>query len=345
MGNLKYTHPMQELEGEQTRPPLVTLGDLEYVLAAGLMLGLRLAPASRRVGVVGRMSQWLGALWHKSNMHNVRLIRANLRTLFPDRWSEVEIESHIHRLLALTAWNSLMIDLLPALPDKQAAHLIPLEGTHHLDAALARGKGVLLLGAHLGAFAYVIAAALFARQYPVCEVGFGGRPKPGSSLFYRRLYWPRVMGMRQHFNVIDPQDGPQHALLDALRGGQVLYLLPDEYFIVEPGQPCSQHLTPVEFLDRVVHVETGGLRLAKRLGAEVFTALPVQEGQAQRVIIEPFAFVTRGTRPQDLACDMRAFLALLEERIQAQPFLWRDLRRHDLFERLREPEPARMAEQ
>ena len=277
MNKLKYTHPMQQREDQQARSPLVTPGDLEYILAAGLMLGLRLLPASRRVGVVDRLSRGLGALWHKSNMRNVGLVRTNLGTLFPGRWSDAEIESHIRRLLTLTAWNSLMIDLLPALPDERAANLIPLDQIHHLDEALARGKGVLLLGAHLGAFAYVIAATLFARRYPVCEVGFGGRPKPGSSLFYRRLYWPRVMGMRQHFNVIDPQDGPQRALLDALRGGQVLYLLPDEYFIVEPGQPSPPHLVPVEFLGRVVHIETGGLRLAKRLGAEVMTALPVQE--------------------------------------------------------------------
>jgi len=325
------------IESRSSKPPLITLGDLEYVLASVLMFGLRLVPVSRRAGVIGWMSELMGALWHRSNMHNVCLARANLCTLFDGRWSDAEVESHVRRLLTLTAWNSMMIDLLPSLKDEHAAHLLPLEGTHHLDAALERGNGVLLLGAHLGAFAYVIAAALYARHYPVCEVGFGGRPKPGSSLFYQRLYWPRVMGMRQHFNVIDPQDGPQRALLDTLREGKILYLLPDEYFIVEPGQSRSQYLVPVEFLGRTVHVETGGIRLAKRLGAEVFTALPVQEGDVHRVPIEPFAFPSDGTTPQDLAHDMRAFLALLEERVRAQPFLWRDLRRPDLFERLREP--------
>jgi len=329
-------HPIR-IENQGSRLPLITFGDLEYVLASMLMLGLHLAPTSRRAKVIGWMSKLMGALWHRSNMHNVRLVRTNLRTLFGERWSDVEIESHIRGLLTLTAWNSMMIDLLPVLKDEHAAHLLPLEGTHHLDAALGRGKGVLLLGAHLGAFAYVVAAVLYARRYPVCEVGYGGRPKPGSSLFYQRLYWPRVMGVRQRFNVIDPHDGPQRALLDALREGKILYLLPDEYFIVEPDQPRSQYLVPVEFLGRIVHVETGGIRLAKRLGAEIFTALPVQEGNVHRVSIEPFAFPTDGTLPQDLARDMRAFLALLEERVQAQPFLWRDLRRHDLFEKLREP--------
>jgi len=271
-------------------------------------------------------------------MRNVRLARANIQTLFGARWSDAEIESHVRKLLTLTAWNSMMIDLLPALQDEHAAHLMPVEGTHHLDEAMARGRGVLLLGAHLGAFAYVVAAVLYARQYPVCEVGYGGRPKPGSSLFYRRFYWPRVMGMRQHFNVIDPQNGPQRALLDTLREGKILYLLPDEYFILDQPRSHSQYLVPVELLGRTVHVETGGLRLAKRLGAEVFTALPVQEGRVQRVFIEPFAFPTSGTAPEDLAQDMRAFLTMLEARVKAQPFLWRDLRRHDLFERLREPE-------
>lgn len=327
----------REMKNQETRPPLVTFGDLEYVLASMLMLGLHVIPISKRTKVISWLSKVMGAIWHRSDMQNVRLARANLQALFGEHWSDAEIESHIRELLTLTAWNSMMVDLLPALKDDQATHLLPIEGLHHLDAALERGNGVLLLGAHVGAFAYIIAAVLYAHHYPVCEVGYGGRPKAGSSLFYQRLYWPRVMGMRQHFNVIDPHDGPQRALLDTLREGNILYLLPDEYFIVEPNQPRSQYLVPVELFGRTVHLETGGIRLAKRTGAEVYTALPVQEGEVHRVFIEPFTFVNDGTTPQDLARDMRAFLMLLEERVQAQPFLWRDLRRHDLLEKLQEP--------
>lgn len=332
--------------GSGARPPLITRSDLEYIPASLLMLGLQLIPPARRVAVIDRSSQIMGALWHKSNMQNVRMVRKNLRAL-GQPWSEIELESAVRRLLVLTAWNSMMVDLLPVLESEQARHLLPVEGTKHLDAGLRQGKGILLLGAHLGAFAYIVAAALYAQGYPISEVGYGGRPKLGSSLFYQCVYWPRVTAMRQHFNVIDPQEGPQRALLDALQGGRVLYLLPDEYFILTPGQSYSQYMVQVELFGRVVHVETGGIRLAKRLGVPVLTALPVQEENkgasscpASRISIEPFSFPTQGTTPRDLARDMRAFLQLLEERVRAQPFLWRDLRRHDLFEKLQDPHAA-----
>ncbi len=319
---------------EEGRPPLIARGDWEYVLASLLMVTLRVVPAPKRPPVIGWLSRIAGRLWYRTNHGSVRRVRRHLRRLFGDRLSAQEIEAHIPRHLSLVAWNSMMVDLLPYLDEETTRCLLPIEGLHHLDAIRRQGKAVLLMGGHFGAFAYVIAAVLHALGYPICEVGHGGRPYPGSSRLYRRLFWPRVRSVRQRFRVIDPQEGPQRALLDAFRRGEVVYLLPDQYFIVEPGRSVPPHLIPLRFLGRTVYLETGGVRLAKRMGAEAVLALPVQEGNVQRVPLEPFPYATDGTRPEELARDLQAFLERLEARVRAQPFLWRDLRRPDLLARL-----------
>ncbi len=316
------------------RPPLVSPRDLEYVLASGLMLSLRFVPLSKRLQIIESLSHFVGRVWHLTNLNNVRRIRYNLQHLFGSTLSSTEIEQHIRGVLTLTAWNSMIVDLLPSLDDEQAKTLLPLDGLHHIAERQAQGKPILLLGAHVGVFAYAIAAVLYAHGYDLCEVGFGGQPKVGSSLLYQKLYWPRVAAVRQRFQVFDPHNGPQRILLDTFKRGHIVYLLPDEYTILQPEQEPPPNLAAINFLGGIVYLETGGLRLAKRMDAEIITALPRQENGRQRIYFEPLGYATDGFTLPDLTQDLSCFMALVETRIQEQPFLWRDLRRDDLFQRL-----------
>jgi lauroyl/myristoyl acyltransferase len=317
------------------RPPLATFSDLEYAMGAALMLSLRAVPAGRRRPVIDRLSRLAGALLARASLSNVRYTRENLRRVFGEQLSAPEVDAHTRGALALAAWNAMVVDLLPALNDTDAAHLLEIEGTHHLDAVRARNKPTLLLGAHIGFFAYPIAAVLYARGYRLCEIGFGGQPKRGSSLLYQKVYWPRVAAMRQRFQVFDPHVDPQRVLLDVLKNNEILYLLPDEYYVFEEGKQPPPNLISVDFLGHTVSMETGAFRLAKRMGAELLTILPYQEHGRQHIPVEPLEYVTSGLSPADLAQDLAAFMARVEARIKAHPSLWRDLRRTDLSRRLR----------
>lgn len=98
---------------------------------------------------------------------------------------------------------------------------------------------------------------------------------------------------------------------------------------------------PVKFLGRKVNLETGGLRLAKRMGAGVLVVLPTKSRDyILRVRFEPIELPTTGLSPADLAEDLRVFMGRVEQCILERPYLWRDLRRADLMSRLGMENPA-----
>ena len=317
----------------ESRPPLIARGDLQFLLAVGFIWMLRLLPASLRPRFLIRLSRILGSIWHKSNMPDVQRVRAHLQQLFPDRWSPSEIETIVRKQLSLTVWNFMTLNLIPTLNQEQSARLLPVAGLHHLEALKKEGQPALLLGAHIGPYAYPIAAVLMANGLQVHEVGHA-RPRQGSSWLYRKLYWPRIQATCQFMQVIDPLQGGQTELLDVLRSGKVLFLLPDQLYVVNADEQHSRHLVEISYLGRTVHLETGGLRLCKRLKTAVFTTIPTFKNNHYQISIEPFTLPTSSLHPNDLATDLQCFMNQVAEHIEEQPFLWRDLRRADLLKRL-----------
>ncbi|MCA9923207.1 MAG: hypothetical protein KC421_12585, partial [Anaerolineales bacterium] len=313
----------------ETRPPLIAPGDLQFVLAVAFILGLRVLPASVRPRFLMQLSRFLGTLWHKSNMQDVRRVRQHVQQLFPNRWSATDIEAIVRQQLSLTVWNFMTLNLIPTLNREQSAQLLPVTGMEHLAALRAEKRPSLLLGAHIGPYAYPVAAVLMANEFQVHEVGHA-RPRQGSSWLYRKLYWPRIQATCRFMQVIDPLQGGQAELLDVIRSGKILFLLPDQLYVPAADAPRSRHLVQIAYLGHTVNLETGGLRLCKRLNTAVFTALPTFVHNRYHISIEPFTLPTTGLHPDDLAVDLQAFMDQVAQRIEAQPFLWRDLRRADL---------------
>jgi hypothetical protein len=134
---------------------------------------------------------------------------------------------------------------------------------------------------------------------------------------------------------VSPGVGLQPELTGILeRGAEVFYLLPDQYFIVRPGEDSLDYLVPLRLLNNTVYVDVRVVQLAKERGAEPLTAMPVSDGPYQTLLIEPMQWASAGTTREDVAQDLQAYIACLEQRLLECPALWRDLRRSDLLPRL-----------
>jgi len=320
--------------------PFIAPGDLEYVAALALAAGLNALPSAIRASVIHRLSRWVGTVLHMTNRGTVRRVRRHLQYLFPSQASGVQLESLVREQLVMSSWNAFILNLLPSLRDEYAAGLLEVEGSHYLDGLRKRGERVLLLGAHYGAYGYAVVAALSARGHPIWLVGYGDSrsPPPQTSYLYNKLYWPRVQRLNQRLRVttVVPGAESQSELAGILeRGTDVVYLLPDQYFVVRPGQDCPSNLVPLRLLNHTVYLDVSGLQLAKQMGCRPLTAMPVNAGPApQRILIEPIEWVSDGTTTADIGQDLQAFLSRLEGRLLAYPAWWRDLRRRDLFLRL-----------
>ena len=315
------------------RIPLVAAEDAKFILGAACMSCLSVLPRSRRPAAINKICNALGAILYKANVRDAQRVRLHLKYLFEGRWSVQETEGHVKKQLSMTVWNSLMLGLLPSLRAEQMEQLVDVRGVHHLDSILARGNPTLMLGCHIGPFALLIAALLKEQGYPLHFVGHAF-PRQHTSWLYQKVYYERVTQICNSLDVFNPLDGPQRRLLEVFRNGEILFYLPDQYYVLGANEKMPQQMVQIPFLRGNVTLETGGLRLGKRLGAEILTVFPFMVDNTYRVNIEPMILPTEGTTPADLAQDLKAFLNLIEERLDEQPFLWRDLRRSDLFQRM-----------
>lgn len=326
--------------GDESRPsPVIAPGDLEHMAALILAAGLNILPSATRAKVIYRLSRAAGTIWHKMNRTAVRRVRHHLEFLFDCKETDTQLEYLVRNQLTLSSWNALIANLLPSLREQHLASLCRIEDLHYVDDVRQRNEVVLLLGFHYGVYGYVIAASLVAQGYPAHLVGYGGNRfgPSGTSYFYRKLYQNRVKRLRQRIQVINIRPGEElqpelNRILEQKHS--IVYLLADQYFVVPPGQASSSYLVPLRFIGRTVYLDITGVQLAKRMGAQPFTAIPVQEGQRQRVSIQPMEWAGSGTSAVDIAKDLQVYLARLEQHLLENPALWRDLRRPDLLARM-----------
>jgi len=321
--------------GGRSDLPLFIPGDVQFLLAWIVGGGLRLLPGKWRAALLGPISQTLSGVWYRAGLGDPRRVRHNLQALFSISPDSAGLEEEVRRALRLAVWNSMVVDLLPSLNDREAADLLEVRGLAHLDAARQSGRPVLLVGAHYGPYAYAVTAVLRARGYPVAQVGYHARPKLSGSRMYLRLYWPRVVELLDYLDIRDLESDSPGALIDLLLSEKIVYILLDEYFIPDPSTPLPPHAVAVPLLGRQGILGTECLALAKREGAEILTVLPLAEADGMEIEVEPLSPVTAGVALPDLRADLTAFMARVERRLQRRPSLWRDLRRHDLLQRVR----------
>ena len=324
---------------EKSHPPLIAPGDMERVTALALATGLNVLPSAMRAGVIHQVSRIVGTLWYKTNRGTVRRVRHHLQVLFNYEDAGTTLESLVRSQLILVSWNALIANLLPSLRDEHLAHLCQIEGLHHVDEIRRQNEAILLLGSHYGVYGYAIVATLSARGYPTRLVGYGDyhSDPPGTSYLYRKLYWPRLQRVSRWVKIITVDPGKKsqpklHKILE--QKNDIVYLLPDQYLIVRPGQGHPSHLVPLRLLNQTVYLDVTGVQLAKQMGAQPLTAIPVKDGYGQRVLIEPMEWASGGTATADIAQDLQTHLTRLERRLLEYPALWRDLGRPDLLPRM-----------
>jgi lauroyl/myristoyl acyltransferase len=227
-----------------------------------------------------------------------------------------------------------MINSLPVLPKEQIAQMVSIDGVSWLDGHLDDGHPVLIWSYHYGVHPLIVAAVLHARGYPIHAVTHV-RQMPDDASSLQRLYLRRLRSIGDQFPAIDPREGVQRSMLDVLRNRECLYVTPDYMMPMDQFEPESVFVVPVDFLGRTAYLQTGGLRLPKRLGAKVITVISTKgNGKAVQLRIEPLELPTTGLTPADLQRDLQACMRRLEAQIIACPHLWWDLKRDDFAQRL-----------
>ena len=191
-------------------------------------------------------------------------------------------------------------------PEKVAALVRDCRGWEHVEAGLARGKGVIFLTPHLGCFE--ISALYAAQHFPM-------------TVLYRppKLAWLAALmiaGRARGQLTLAPADlRGVRILLRALKRGQAIGLLPDQAPGVGEG-------VWADFFGRPAYTMTLPGRLAETGGATVLMAFArrLPQGQGYAITIQPVV----ESPPADASAAAQKLNLAVEDLVRGCPqqYLW-----------------------
>jgi KDO2-lipid IV(A) lauroyltransferase len=249
----------------------------------------------------------LGALAFALGLRR-RVVLDNLRLAFPGRTEDERraIARATYRHFGRVAAEFL---LLPGLGPDAARAMFVREGWEHLEAAQARGKGVIACTAHFGNFE-VLAAANTMAGTPITMVSRA----MGRSRF--NDLWRRTRARAGVEDLVVGRGDVVRAAARAIAAGRVLG------YVIDQSEASRHAIFPTFFGVPAATAPTPAV-LARRTGAAVvFTvAVPLGDGR-HRVIIEPVDVPDSGDRDRDALLLLQDLNDRLERWVRAHPECW-----------------------
>lgn len=236
-----------------------------------------------------------------------RALEDNLRVALPETSD---------RALAEIAWcnfrnhSKAYADLmrLPTARVEDLQRLLHLQGVEHLEAARARGRGVLVVSAHMGSWE-VVAAIWSATVAPVSL--FAEELEP------RQLYeWYRRTRARLGISVLPLTRGGLKQVLQALEQ--------DEMVVTAIDRDMTGTGIEVPFFGRMTRIPEGPAAIALRRGTPLLPVgvLRLPDDTFQAVGYPPIFAEPTGDRAADVRRVTCELVRRLEELIRAHPDQW-----------------------
>jgi KDO2-lipid IV(A) lauroyltransferase len=284
-------------------------GKLAYF---GTWFGFRIGCVAVRVcpGAIFRLSDGLAKIgYYLFRGFRTRSI-ANIRLALGDRLSASEIDSVARQSLRNFLRACVEIGVTVESSDDRIKAEIPIVGRKHLDAALAKGKGVLLLSAHLGNF-FLVGCRIAVDGLPVFVLV--NQPRDGR---FAALMDEYRLEARQKTIHARPRHTALRELSEVLRRNQVAVIIADEY---RRGSGIE-----VPLFGKTVIARRGPVSLALRTGAAVVPACLVRQADdSLRLVIEPELELERGERNAEAIRENTIRITRwLERTVRSYPEQW-----------------------
>ena len=266
---------------------------------------------ARRVAAMSEQSihRWgtrLGVAGGKVLRGRDRLAMRNLRYVYPDR------DPRELRRIADDCWRHFGRELLLSIQaqnlslDELNTH-VPFFNEHHLQEAIARGKGTLLISAHFGGWE-VAGLALMSRVNNVRTVA---RPLDNQLLEDELQRFRAKTGAE----VVDRRKAAR-VLMRGLAENAVVVLLPDQSVLPREG-------VLVPFLGRPAWTTPAVAKMALRAGATIVFGFCIPDGLRHRLELEePIRADLLTEAERDPVALTKRINDVIGRRIHARPDLW-----------------------
>ncbi|MBI2847338.1 MAG: lysophospholipid acyltransferase family protein [Chloroflexi bacterium] len=255
--------------------------------------------------------------------YSLAILSADLVYAFWPDWRKYAKESMAHALgkdaspkqVASAARKSIrnyfkfIVEFLrfPRLRQEDMAKQIMFSSWDNLDKAFQEGKGVILIGLHMGNWD-LAAAAVAVRKYPLNVIvnAFGSQSLTQIAGSVREK-----LGMK-----LIPRNGGARKLAQALRKNEMVALLID--------QPEADSCLEVQFLGEPARVPAGAATLALKTGARVIIGGMVRlpNNRFLGLLDEPTEFKTTDDFQQNVLALTQSIMASLEKMVKSYPDQW-----------------------
>lgn len=272
-----------------------------HVLAVLSGVAPRLSP--RAAWRLGRVLGWLAP---RLTPHRVRRVRDEMTLALGDRCTPADIHTLAERFYRELGVSLVEFLRLPAMSPAAIAASVRYEGIEHLDAALARGKGVILFTAHLGNWE-IGSALLGIIDYPVTAIAHPQHVPLLDALFSR---------LREAHGLRVVLDTDLRGCIEVLKRNECLAIVGD----VNARTPGAF----VNFFGRPAATHTGAAYLARLTGAVVLPLFDTRQSNGTHLlrIDPPIEMVVTGDRRQDLLVNTIRLQRVIEAEVRRRPHEW-----------------------
>ncbi|MGH7795905.1 MAG: lysophospholipid acyltransferase family protein [Candidatus Binatia bacterium] len=197
----------------------------------------------------------------------------NIAAVFGEQLNGAQVEEIARRSLRNFFRDCTEMAIVLEMSDSELREFIPMVGHEHLDAALAKGSGVLALSAHLGNF-FLIGTRLAVDGYAVSVLV----NQPSDSHLAKLMDKYRLQ-VRQKTIHARPRREALNQLTEALRRNELAVIISDEY---RRGDGIE-----VPLFGRIVIARRGPATVALRTGAAIVPAYMIRQPDGTlKLIIE-----------------------------------------------------------
>lgn len=271
---------------------LVHSSDVGYLLYPVL-------PLDRILG----LSRLHGRLTYVVNRSERRTVRQNLARTFGATKNEAEIDLLARRFFEYRRVRGILQAVAPRLTSSEMETLLPVEGLDHLDRALERGRGAILLGSHLNSLCMFNAVVMLRQRGYDIGVALPESRNPWAPSLLRKAV-TRFTGTETLYELM----GAFYAQFNIR---PIVRHLGDNGIVAQTGDGLhSARFVEVDFLGQRIPFPTGMMSVAQLTGAPIVPIFPVgAPPDTLRIVIEDAWTVERGENPAGAVADAVATFA------------------------------------
>ncbi len=280
---------------------------------AGIRLGIR--GGMLAVSAFPRSSLIYGAeimaklgyhLFHRFRRRSIR----NLTIALGHRLEAREISAIVQRSLGNFSRDLVEMGLALELSPEEIRAEISVQGKEYLEAAMAKGKGAIILSGHLGNF-FLLGTRLAIEGYPTYVL-----VNPPQDTSFRELLDGYRLKLGQRTIYSRPRRQASSEMMRVLRGNGIAIAIADEY---RSGSGIH-----VPFFGGTVIARRGPATLALRTGAAIIPAYLIHDPTGRlTLIIEPELDLSKsGDVKVDVRENTRRITQWVERVVSSYPDQW-----------------------